>query len=76
MLLTSTTATNKGRKRSILASTLHAKQQRLESHTTDITSSLDTDSPKMNVFGSNKIDMDTNLDEILQPKRQVFVPRY
>uniref|UniRef100_A0A336KYS4 CSON000364 protein n=1 Tax=Culicoides sonorensis TaxID=179676 RepID=A0A336KYS4_CULSO len=79
MLLTSSAAVNKGRKRSFLASTVLAKQKSLESN-----------NEMLNVLGSgsghrlgnaftndaNKIEIDPNLDEILQPKRQLFVQRY
>ncbi|XP_063705427.1 uncharacterized protein LOC134834623 [Culicoides brevitarsis] len=71
MLLTSSAAVNKGRKRSFLASTAVAKQKAsdlLAGHRLQNSFTNDT----------NKMDIDSNLDEILQPasKRQLFVSRY
>lgn len=77
-------AVNKGRKRSFLASTALAKQKSLESSLTNadmlnVLNAGNTGHRLGNAFTNDtsiKMEIDSNLDEILQPKRQLFVPRY
>lgn len=87
VLLTSPSSVSKSRKRSFLANAMHAKLQQLANDITDTagnaTSSASSEISKFgsslgyeNHFNQNKLELDSSLDEILQPKRSLFIPRY
>lgn len=82
MLLTSPSSVNKARKRSFLANPINAKVEQIANEICETMGDTSSELNKFDTegyshrFNQNRLELESSLDELLQPKRQLFVPRY